>query len=163
MLLFGEIDNDCSGEITEREWIRMFEDEELCSGLTKASGLCREDLEDVSAYFTLEQYPASTFKYKSFVDKMKFQSQVADKRSVAHLMSRLRTMENRMDQKFAQLELVCRRNGSEFCNPAASTSQAYDIPMGCTEEDTMKPSVMRPFTGRATINAKRQTTGNDPS
>lgn len=112
--LFGEIDSDRSGEISEVEWKKTLDDEGLQHELLDASGLGLEDLLDLYECFAVEVTTHEdeggsgttrrVLKYRDFVENMKYESQVADKRSVLHIMNRLRTMEGRLDTRLRNIE-----------------------------------------------------------
>merc|ERR1712107_749212 len=99
----------------------MLEDKNLCWEFCDAAGLERHDLND---YFDclasdtrqqrMEQFVAARksdvlkddrkLVYTTFIEHLKNEGVTADKRSVLHVISRLKDLESRMDEHFERLE-----------------------------------------------------------
>lgn len=112
--LFAEIDRDGDGVISTGEWKLIMKDKGLHDELLDATGLDEEDLND---YFEclaqdtshVEQARVAWEKtrcddkeldYNAFIDTLKDEGQIADKRSVLHVRAQLRYLESRIFDLF---------------------------------------------------------------
>lgn len=143
MTLFREIDTDGSGAISEREWEGLIEDPGLRHELLDASSCELKDLKDLydcfatevdapegyddhdnkSLALSLEEHGRSiegrVLYYRDFVENMRDESKAADKRSVMHVMTRLRSLETRIEKRFNNIDAQNRKqNGSRTLNGA---------------------------------------------
>jgi len=113
MNLFMAIDKDCSGGVTEDEWNELMKDPKLCDALCKASKLPKGDLQDLFICLSskvehnmkgrLLHSSGRVLDYENFIFNLKDESKAADRRSVLHLMSCVRSLEISMEQRFNEM------------------------------------------------------------
>jgi hypothetical protein len=109
--LFESNDPNKNGIITREEWSEMVNDAEICEQLSEGTHLNKEDLLDLFDCLTVDGFDSGSFKgsveYKELVHSLKANSTVADKRSVLHVMIRMRAMQDqvqkKMDAKFREM------------------------------------------------------------
>merc|ERR1712151_341522 len=118
--LFHEIDTDANGFITLEEWVTMMGDDVLKRELLDATGLGDDALDD---YFRILSNSPEEHKreenhkrqstamdrklnYNTFIEHLKDEGMTADKRSILHVISRLKeleTMVSRQSEKMSRL------------------------------------------------------------
>jgi len=113
MELFKAIDKDCSGGVTEDEWNDLMQDPKLCDSLCQASKLPKGDLQDLFLCLSsrveqnmkgrLSHASGRVLDYENFILNLKDESKAADRRSVLHLMARLRSMEVSIEERFNEM------------------------------------------------------------
>jgi hypothetical protein len=109
--LFESNDPNKNGVLTREEWSEMVNDAETCEQLSEGTHLNKEDLLDLFDCLTVDGFDSGSFKgsveYKELVHSLKANSTVADKRSVLHVMIRMRAMQDqvqkKMDAKFREM------------------------------------------------------------
>lgn len=113
--LFHEIDCDQSGSISSEEWYKVLHDRSLHHELMEATGLGDEDLNDYfeclaqddsqqalqEARKKSNKLKDKKLEYDTFINSLKDEGVLADKRSILHVMATLRNMEARMAVRFA--------------------------------------------------------------
>jgi len=112
--LFSEIDRDGDGVVSTNEWKGIMKDRGLHDELLDATGLDEEDLNDyfeclaqdtsqmeqVKAAWERDRGVEKQLDYNAFIDTLKDEGQIADKRSVLHVRAQLRYLESRIFELF---------------------------------------------------------------
>jgi len=106
--LFSEIDRDGDGVICTKEWKGIMKDRGLHDELLDATGLDEDDLNDYFECLAQDTTQIEQAKiawdtgverqldYNAFIDTLKDEGQIADKRSVLHIRAQLRYLEGRL-------------------------------------------------------------------
>merc|ERR1712232_384964 len=103
--VFKRVDLDESGSISEEEWNNLLEDKDLCADLCDAANLQERDLRELfSCWLALTK--SDTLEYEDFVEHLKEDGNIADKRTVMMVMTRLRELEMRVESRFDEVVLA---------------------------------------------------------
>eukprot|EP00928_Gymnodinium_smaydae_P097970 TRINITY_DN9001_c0_g1_i1.p1 TRINITY_DN9001_c0_g1~~TRINITY_DN9001_c0_g1_i1.p1 ORF type:complete len:1051 (+),score=282.61 TRINITY_DN9001_c0_g1_i1:158-3310(+) len=135
--LFKLLDADSSGAISTEEWTQLKDDKDLFHELCDATGLEEDDLNDYFECLSVSPYenssgasrkssgtptPERFLYYDSFISSLKDEGVVADKRSVLHVLSRLRDVEARIDDRLCDLAAGVRPSSVSTSPPSRRAS-----------------------------------------
>jgi len=114
--LFMEIDRDGGGTISTAEWEKMMHDRSLNHELCDATGLHEADLNDYfeclatdpeqeerDKLLTCGKQRDLKLEYSTFMEALKDEGVLADKRSILHVMRQLRILESHVKHEFDEL------------------------------------------------------------
>jgi len=97
LYVFQEHDPDRSGSLDRAEWMAMLDDRATMVELSEDTHLSKSDLLDLFDCLAIEgEVQSGTVKYTDLVHSLKANSALADKRSVLHVMLRMRIMQEQM-------------------------------------------------------------------
>merc|ERR1711920_1132294 len=90
------------GSISEEEWNALLKNEDLCKRLCDAADLDADDLKELFlAWRALGK--GDDLEYDAFVDHLKVNSKLADRRSILLVMTRIRDMELGIERRFSEM------------------------------------------------------------
>jgi len=102
--LFDHLDEDHSHSLDKSEFMTVLTDDCLCAELCQKSGLSVPDLVDLFNCLSVEtETRGRVLHYQDFIHQLQDEGKNADKRSVLHVMTFLRSMERRFVQRLDRL------------------------------------------------------------
>jgi Ca2+-binding EF-hand superfamily protein len=101
MDLFESGDPDRSGRISRQQWKAMLDDKTTRLELNEGTHLTKDDMVDIFDCLAIDDDDDDDMyiDYKDLIHSLKANATVADKRSVLHVMIRLRAMQDAMKQQ----------------------------------------------------------------
>merc|ERR1711879_1002400 len=106
LTLFAGIDADNDGFISKEEWKGMLRDEDMCESICLAANVEKEELMNLFEWLTediegsdvptaaMKRRKARGLRYDQFIRHLQVDATPADKRSVLHMMARMREIED---------------------------------------------------------------------
>jgi voltage-gated sodium channel len=116
--LFEANDPDKNGTITKKEWVQMIKDTPTCMELSEGTHLSKDDMLDLFDCLAVDNADVkdtndTNVEYRELIQSLKANNTLADKRSILHIMIRMRALQDqvqsRLDDGFEDVTKAIRR------------------------------------------------------